>query len=1067
MKLQSRAIHIAASHGEKNARLRSRFIVILLTLAVLLFAWGGPTVSAQLSSANITGAVEDITNARIADANVKLINSLTGTENDSTSGRFGVFVLAGVLPGTYTLQVERKGFATIQVTGLVLNVGDNRNFLVRMKVGSVAETVTVDAAGLAFNTSDASVSTVVDRKFVGNVPLNGRSFQDLISMTPGVNTQTPQAAGQTASGRGDFSANGQGTEANTYTVDGVSANIGSSLETKAPRIPNTGSVGGSTALGTTQSLISVDALQEFRVLTSTYPAEYGRTPGAQFTLLTRSGTNAIHGSAYDYLRNHIFDAGDWFVADSQEYRPSFHQNDFGGTLGGPVILPGLYDGRDKTFFFASYEGLRLAQPTPETIQYGYFLHTFPPAPVRAVLGNMAGDFDAPAGTPGLTPVFFDAFSLPSRVNSTSVRIDQTFSPRLSMFFRYSQTPSYSETRQLTSLTASQNNSQTYTFGVNDQLSPTKVNEFRFGYAASSSRLDTTIDGNFVSDPTIGLNTAVGLGAYPQASADAYIRIAGIGESEAYTDHATAGFDQWNLRDTFSLQVRNHFFKLGFDERHIVSSLTPAPLSVSVSYYDTQSMFTNQASNITVTQSQPARPVLNEFSAYAQDEWRASKALTLSMGLRWEINPAPHGQHGQDAYTALGDVQSPGLLTVAPRGTSLWNTSWYNLAPRLGVAWIAHSTPGTETIVRSGVGVFFDTPHQDEAAAFTGLGFTTFRSQTNAPVPVPASELSFSDSVGPPYTQSIVYAFPRHLQLPYSLQWNVSVDQSLGKNQAFTLSYVGVEGHRLLHEQRSYVNQENADFGNVAYFPSGLTSSYQSLQLKYQRSLAHGVQALGSYVWSHTLDYGSPAPELPLTYSNSDFDVRHNLEAALSWDLPSPRGHSLPHLLAEGWGTDARLIARTGYPITMLGNLLSEPASGTRYYSGVDLASGRPLFLHGSQFPGGRMLNGGPNAANPAFVLPSGSATGDAARNFVRGFGTTQVNFAVRREFPLHDQLDLQFRAEAFNVLNHPSFGYVDPHLTDALFGQSTRMLNQSFGPTGSLYQQGGPRSIQFSLKLSF
>lgn len=210
MKLQSRAIHIAASHGEKNARLRSRFFVILLTLAVLLFAWGGPTVSAQLSSANITGAVEDITNARIADADVKLINSLSGTENDSTSGRFGVFILAGVLPGTYTLQVEREGFATIQVTGLVLNVGDNRNFLVRMKVGSVAETVSVDGAGLAFNTSDASVSTVVDRKFVGNIPLNGRSFQDLISMTPGVNTQSPQALGQTASGRGDFSVNGQG-----------------------------------------------------------------------------------------------------------------------------------------------------------------------------------------------------------------------------------------------------------------------------------------------------------------------------------------------------------------------------------------------------------------------------------------------------------------------------------------------------------------------------------------------------------------------------------------------------------------------------------------------------------------------------------------------------------------------------------------------------------------------------------------------------------------------------------------------------------------------------------------
>ena len=284
------------------------------------------------------------------------------------------FVLPGVIPGAYTLQFERQGFATTQLRGITLDVGDTRTLLVRMKVGPVAESVTVDASGLTLNSTDGAVSTVVDRKLAEGVPLNGRTFQDLISMTPGIVTQNPQAAGQHSETQGDFSVNGQRPESNSFFVDGIAADSNGGVTSGHSRTVSTGSAAGATALGTTQSLVSIEALQEFRVLTSSYSAEYGRTPGGQFTFLTRSGTNDRHGSLFFNLRNNTFDAIDWFAehAGARVIRGAgtpYTQNDFGGTFGDPVILPGSYNGRDKTFFFLSYEGLYFPQPTPQTYPY--------------------------------------------------------------------------------------------------------------------------------------------------------------------------------------------------------------------------------------------------------------------------------------------------------------------------------------------------------------------------------------------------------------------------------------------------------------------------------------------------------------------------------------------------------------------------------------------------------------------------------------------------------------------------------------------------------------------------
>jgi hypothetical protein len=1045
----------------------------------LIFLLLALPVSAQVGTASLMGTVQDSTGAALPDADLKLVNSQTGTENISRTSGDGRFILPGVLPGAYSFQIERSGFATTQLSGIVLNVGDTKNLLIRLRIGATTESVNVDASGITLNTTDGSVSTVVDRRFVSSIPLNGRSFQDLISMTPGIVTQNPQASGHQSDPQGDFSVNGQRVDANSFYVDGVSANTNLGLTANGSSIASTGSTAGSTALGTTQSLVSVDALQEFRILSSTYSAEYGRSPGGQFNFLTRSGTSDIHGSLYTYWRGSIFDASDWFSAyygtpDAYRY---FSQNNFGGTLGMPIRLRRHGPSKDTTFLFLSHEGLLLTQQAAPRIDFvpseSVHSSTSPAAPFLDFFPTSNGPpeiRDARGQLTGLSTLnFWDPEPLPALLNATNARLDHTISPKLSAFIRYGVTPSDSQSARFTSLTTTHVRVQTFTLGVTAQATSRTSNDFRLGFASTKSNADTSAQlwASHPGTPERNLAEALGLSDRQYStSAEAFIHVPGVGGSSVNTDTSDGALTQWNFRNTFSVQAGSHLLRLGFDERYLASRINPASLSIQADFFDRPSMIDGFASNVAITKNEPARPVLNQFSAFAQDEWRVSKALTLSLGLRWEVNPPPTGKDGLDAYTAIGDMTLPSTLRVARRGTPLWHTGWSNFAPRFGAAWMIDDHRNWETILRIGAGVFFDTGNRPALQAFRAAGFTQTRFLQNAALPVTSAELEFPPTATAPFSTSTVFLFPSRLQLPYSIQWDIALEKALGRNQAFTISYVGSHGSRLLQEQRRNIRQVNSDLGNVSFFPSGITSNYQSLQMKFQRTIAHGVQGLASYTWAHSLDYGSTDPAYPLTYGNSDFDVRHNLEGGLSWDLPTPRNTWLKYLLGS-WGLDGRLIARTGFPVALYGNLFSDPVTGHRYYSGVDLIPDRSIYLYGSSYPGGRIINGGPAATHPAFSLPGANQAGNAPRNFVRGFDAIQVNLGIRREMPIYDRVKVQLRADTFNFLNHPNFGYIDPALTDAQFGQSTRMLNQSFGPNGSIYQQGGPRSVQFSFKMIF
>jgi Carboxypeptidase regulatory-like domain/TonB-dependent Receptor Plug Domain len=1032
-----------------------------ILLVLFLFPMIGFT---QSTGATISGGVTDPAGKFIVEATVEIKNDATGVVYSSRTNGSGMYLVPILPPGHYHVQVSKQGFTTVIKADVILNVQGALALNFTLPVGAASESVTVGAGSNEINTTDASVSTVVDQKFVANLPLNGRSLQDLILMTPGIVTQSPQNSGQTVGYNGDFSVNGQRTESNYYTVDGLAANSspGNGYGTSGPG--NGGSLGSSTALGTTQSLVPIDALEEFRVQSSTYSAEFGRSPGGQFSMSTRSGTNIVHGTAFDYLRNDAFDANDWFNDYFGRANTALRQNDFGGTLGGPILIPHIYSGRNRTFLFASYEGLRLTQPQAASAEYvpDTFMRQEAPGALQPILNAFPiqnGVDYGDAANPSLAE-FIAPYSLPSQIDSISLRLDHSFNSKLMGFFRYAHTPSSTSTRNLSVIQQNRFENDTYALGSTWQIVSNTTNDFRLGYSAATSEVVQNLD-SFGGAVPVDLRQETGLGGYPSSNPEMFIEIAGVGYG--YVEQATSKnkLHQWNLIDTLALASGRHSIKFGIDYRRIVSPLVPTSPYVSAFYFSGSQVLANNSDFLDIGKQIPTTPQFNEFAAFAQDDWRLRPHFSLSAGLRWEVNPPPTAADGNYPYTVEGNINQPQTLTLAPKGTPIWKTPWFNFAPRLGIAWTVQSQPGWETVLRTGAGVFFDTDNQLAVSGFTALGYVATNIAASAPLPVTPAQLDFEPNANPPYTSAAVYAFPTHLQLPFTWQWNVSLEQGLGPNQSFIAGYVGSNGRRLGQLQQMSVSSLNSNFDSVDYVPNGATSNYQALQLQYKRYLRHGLQALASYTWSHSIDFGSNNLSYALTRSSSDFDLRHNVQAGASWDLPNASKSNLIGIVVSHWGLDGRFSARTGFPITLDGNLQTDPSSGHQYYSGLNFDSTMPAYVYGLQNPGGRALN------KAAFSLPTGDQTGNAPRNFVRSFTASQVNLALRRQFHVHDRLNLQFRAESFNLLNRPNFGYVDPIYTDSTFGQATNMLNASLGTMAAEYQQGGARSMQFALKVVF
>jgi len=1027
-------------------------------------------VSAQSASATLSGTVMDQDGAVVPGVNIAVISIAQGFQRSTTTSDEGIFVVPLLPPGNYTVKAEHEGFTTAEVRDVILNVNDQRAIKISLTVGDLAsQTVQVLDTPPLIDESP-SVGTTIDRQFVANLPLNGRSFQSLITLTPGVVLTTA-----TSLNRGQFSVNGQRANANYFTVDGVSANIGANTNDGISQ-DFAGSLPGLNTFGGTNSLVSVDALEEFKIQTSTFAPEFGRSPGGQVQILTRSGTNSFHGTLFEYFRNDALDAKDWFVNANRLAKPALRQHDFGFVFGGPVLLPRFgeggpvlgYNGRNKTFFFLSYEGLRLRQPQTENrLVVAPRVRRLAPAALQTVLNALPLPTGPEVGTTGQAP-YASSFSNPSTLNATSVRVDHSLGEKLALFGRYDYAPSETVTRSLSTLSTAALTTQTLTFGVTSVMSPRINNEVRFNFSKVRGQNLAELD-SFNGAVPFAKSLLIPSFALDQRSLVSVNFVTlGLINLGTFNDNFQR---QINVVDNLSYQVQNHQFKVGLDYRRLAPLYNPRDYSQTGIFASPAAIISGRAI-AAVFAIKSSKPLFNNLSIYGQDTWRASPGLTLTYGLRWDVNPPPSEAEGNLPF-ALTGVESRATIALAPRGEPLYETTYNNFAPRVGVAWQPFQT---ELTIRGGFGVFYDLGNGQTGEAFTRYPFATRILPIPGGADYPLSpELAALPTFNPPPPFSI-NGYDPHLKLPYTLQWNTTVEYSLGSTQVVSASYVGAAGRRLLRTQ--IMSNPNPTFSAITFTNNGATSDYHALQLQFERRLSHGLQAIVSYTWAHAIDEISDEQLSTqginnVVRGNADFDIRHNFSAAISYEISPPGNSPAVKTLLGGWATDVIARAQSAAPFSISsGTEIDE--LGRSVQRRVNVTPGIAIYVDDPLAPGGKRLNNSidpahPNCRGPFCPAPAGQQ-GNLGRNSLRGFPFSQIDLALRRQFNLTERVHLQFRVEAFNLLNHPNFALPENSLTSALFGRSTRTLAtglSSGAGLSPLYQVGGPRSMQFALRLGF
>ena len=1054
------------------------------TTLVSIFALASSSL-ALAQSAQVEGRVSDASGAVIQKASIRVEDQRTGAVRTTQTNETGQYAVPGLIPSVYKIFVQASGFSAAISDPITLNVAQTAVLDVKLQVGTSSEQVTVSDSDLDINTTDGTVSTVIDRQFVENLPLNGRSFQSLLYLTPGVNLNAVTTVNSGYS-QGQFVVNGQRADANYWMVDGVSGNVGVGVQAN-PGNGIGGAIGGVNVLGGTSALVSVDALQEFRIETSSYAPEFGRSPGGQISIATRSGTNNFHGAAFDYFRNTVLDATDWFADNQGLNKAAEQQNDFGGVFGGPIA-------RNKAFFFFSYEGLRLVQPTT-------FLGTVPDMQTRQTAIPAVQPFlnAYPIPKPGAQPVegipglvdYSTTFSNPGSADAYSLRLDHQLSTKLNLFARYSHAPSRYSQRggglTANGITPATGITKTATVGATWTKSSQVVNDARFNYSIAGGRLRWDHDGFGGGGPLPG-EQYLAPGYSFQNSA--LILEVWVGSNMSlFAGPLSQNFQhQYNAVDTLSVQKGAHSLKLGVDYRRMTPYHWTSAEQLSPGFA-TVDHFASGFSDLTrIWQNGSGTFLLQDLSAFAQDTWRVNSRLNLTYGLRWDVNFSPEAAEGLNVPRLVG--YSPNVLSslaIDSRGGAPYDTRYGNMAPRIGGAYRMRTGQDWDLTLRGGFGLFYGLADTEIANSVfqTDLypwGAATFDWNASFPAQLPVPPIDVPNATNG-YT---LFGLDPHLRLPYALEWNVAMEQSLGRAQTVTFAYVGASDRNVL--QSETVSNPNPNFAAATLLGNGGFSNYNAMQVEVQRRLSRGLQALVGYTWSHSIDNGSYGAyangslgDSNANRGDSDYDLRNTFSAAVTYNVPEVKNNLFTRAATGGWSTENIVQLRSGPPVDVNdAAYYAVSSTHSSVYVRPDVVPGRPEYLSGSQYPGGKVLNpdsftSPPTVFDPVSGGPVPTRQGNLGRNARRALGFSQWDFAVHREFPIHEGLSLQFRAELFNVLNHPNFAPFDTNfgIQDPYFGKSTEMLNQALGGvTGNggqnpLYAPGGPRSGELALKLVF
>jgi len=1086
----------------------------LRTLLVLLLCALPAAALAQQETATISGTITDATGASVPNAVVIVTNVQTGISVRTEATEAGTYVVPSLRPGDYSIAVESKGFQKTVRTGVTLQVAQVARIDVTLQTGALTESVEVVAATPLLDTLTSSRGSVIDQKKIVELPLNGRDYNQLALLSPGVLPGTPRLA--SVNFKGVLNVNGNRTFNNVFLLDGVD-NISYSNSFRGENV----------------QLVqpSIEALQEFKIQTNAYSAEFGRSSGAVVNATIKSGTNTVRGSVYEFVRNDSLDANNFFSNALGAPKPKRERNQFGGAAGGPLV-------KNRTFWFGDYEGLRDLEGVPRVRQV-------PTAAEKAGLFSAAVFDPFTAGRPefsrnaqgqwviprerwdpvgaaivGLIPdpnvanstIFASTPVTDTRTDQFDVRVDHQISPNMTLFGRYSFVDTL--TFRPAPLEGLAEGSFNDAFGSNDMrsqglaigltwtVSPTLVGDIRFGYSAGdyyTTPPNYGVDGpaqiglkNVPSDPAI-------TGGVPKVNIQGFDA---VGRHTSTPQFQTPR--SWNPRATFSLNRGEHFIKFGGEFLHVQTRIND--LNATIGRMNFENRFTNRAVGDLLL-GLPSQLALTSYTVmdqgqdmqfyFVQDDYRVSPKLTANVGVRYEYATPPRERDNQFANFD----PATGTMIFATDGDvfdrALIHPDRNNFAPRVGFAY----TPMSRWVVRGGYGVFythtvrqgregllgFNPPYLVDNLLQTGVtgaaaiaSAAPFRLVNGYP-----SGLLDPTTLAPTISRRAQDANQR---TPYIQQYNIGVQYELRSDMVLDVAYVGNKGTKLngfrnLNQRAVLTNPDGSQaagnrpypaFGDIQWMENRVSSTYKSLQLRLEKRFTNGLTGNVSYTLGEALS-GAPdhistsgggagidtgvfrepqdGNNLRAEYGPTEFDIRHRFVASYIWELPFGRGRH--------WGNSwnrAMDLAFGGWQVTGI-HVLQSGLALTATLSGANVVNlggerrARPNLVGEPELSESqRTLARWFNTdAFAAFAVPQ--AFGNAGVGIMRGPGVANFDFTFAKNFQVTDRRYFQFRTEIFNAFNHPNFGPPNIARDSSGFGQ--------------ILSAAPARIIQFGVKFYF
>jgi Carboxypeptidase regulatory-like domain/TonB dependent receptor len=1093
-------------------RLQTLFAILL----TLIFSTNGFT---QTYQGRILGTVSDESGAVVRGAKVTITNVETGLVRTLDSNEAGDYVAPNLPPGLYNISVEAPGFKRVEHTQVRVEVAKDAHIDITLPAGALSESVTVSQEPPPIDVTTTTLGGTFSNKAINDLPLNGRDFQNLVVLRPGV---------QRSPGGGflSISSNGNRPENNNFIVDGTDNN---------DPYYGTTVINAEGVQGTPGTILPVDAIQEFN--TAEHPsAEYGWKPGAIINLGLKSGTNEIHGTAYGFERNNVFDARNFFNTTDQPQR-ALRQHQFGGSIGGPII-------HKKTFFFGAYEGIRAfvsnsnLATSPATVSLGGDPENSIPDAIAAlrargiaVNGLSAnligtGTFTGNGTFPGLFPAnngrnpagltqVDSGFPNTNRMDNFIIKIDHQINQKNNLSARYFFGDSLQTEQDIVVLrpewrSTSDLNAQV--FGINWIWTPNErwVNEAKFGYNRFWQAI-LTADSNLDPVQTYGINAGI---TDPVNFGMPTILIAGftqLGGNSGWPLLTTPN-QTYQVVDNISWTVGNHTFRFGGEFRHgSTDNLRNRRGKGRVRFLGGEA-FDDSTPLEDFLAGLPARGdifvgssrrlvTMNSFGAFLQDDWRITRNVTINAGLRYDLNGVIKENHN-----LLGNFDpAVGLQQVGVNINRPYERDSNNFAPRLGIAWDVFGK-GT-TVLRASGGIIYEMPILAVFLGQNGVNNATTPGINVIPTGAIGSNINGTivgaattqnnlnwSAAGPIFNVQAncdpnqggspcdILGVRHNLRTPYVENWSLNIQQALWPSASVQVGYVGNHGVKLYSIRD--INQVNvaADDGSeqvgrpfnsrfpflgfVNFLENGYGSNYHGLQATLTQRSWHGMNFVMGYTWAHSIDFVSlqraaqpqDSRRPDLERSSSDLDIRHRFTWALTYDLPSRKTFAQ---LLEGWQLNSILTLQTGTPYSAVD--FENDVSLTGEFSDRWNLIGDP-----SSIP--NFSTAGPIPVETVLQMPEFGTFGNAGRNIFRGPHFRNWDVSLVKTWRVTERVNVQFRSEFFNVLNHPNFA--NPAI---LFNNDLGFLD-TFGLSSAtpdvaganpVIGTGGPRNIQFGLKVRF